>query len=88
MVPLQSGEFLVFRLFGLLFAAVAAAIALKPRELATRRVRTAGGDAARLEPTDAQVTLMRVVAAVFVLVGLGIALGGPFFLVGGLGPGF
>lgn len=83
MIPLQFGPgFGLFRLFGLLFAAVSFARAWKPRELSARRLRTADGEIARVEPTDAQVLLLRVVAVVFGLVGLSMALGGPFAPLG------
>ncbi|QLG29417.1 hypothetical protein HUG10_04205 [Halorarum halophilum] len=71
----------MFRLFGLLFAVVAFAMAWKPRELSARRIRSPDGSLATIEPTDAQVTLLRVVAVVFGLVGLAMALGGPFALL-------
>lgn len=86
-VPLPFGPFVISRPFGLPFALIAAAIAIEPRELPRRRLRT-GGDAASVEPTDAQVLLPCLVAAAFALVGLGMIVGGPAFRLGGPGPGF
>ena len=66
---------MILRLFGRVFALIAAGIAIKPREL-SHRLGTADGDVASVEPTDAQVLPLRLVAAVFVLVGPAMAVAG------------
>jgi hypothetical protein len=81
MVPsihlLFAGGFVLFRLFGLVFAAVGLLNLLRPREMTayTIRRRTAGEVDGRIEPTRTRLLLTRLFGGVGVVVGLGLALG-------------
>lgn len=75
--PLQFGGFVLFRLFGLAFAAVGALNLLRPREMTSYAVRrrTGGEVDGRIEPTETRLLLTRLMGGLFVLVGLGLFLG-------------
>lgn len=77
LVPLQTGGLLVFRLFGLLFAGLGALNVLRPREMTSYAIRRRSGNAidGRIEPTPIRLLITRLLGAVMVIVGLGLALG-------------
>ena len=77
LVPLQTGGLLVFRLFGLLFAGLGALNVLRPREMTSYAIRRRSGNSidGRIEPTPIRVLITRLLGAVMVVVGLGLALG-------------
>ena len=76
-LPLQSGTVLVFRLFGLVFAAVGALHLLKPREMTAYQIRRrTGGDVdGRIEPTATRLLFTRLVGGFGILLGLALAAG-------------
>jgi len=76
-VPLQFDGFVIFRLFGLVFAAIGALNLFRPREMTAYAIRRrAGGDIeGRIEPTPTRLLFTRIVGGVMVLVGLGLAAG-------------
>ena len=76
-LPLQSGGLLVFRLFGVVFALIGLLNLLKPREMTAYAIRrrTGGQVQGRIEPTRTRLLFTRLVGAVGVLVGLGLATG-------------
>ena len=76
-VPLQAGGIVLFRLFGLLFAALGALNVLRPRAMTAYaiRQRTGGEIQGHVEPTPIRLLLTRVIGGVSVLLGLGLALG-------------
>ena len=76
LVPLQSG-LLVFRLFGVVFALIGLLNLLKPREMTAYAIRRrAGGPVdGHIEPTQTRLLFTRLVGAVGVLIGLGLATG-------------
>lgn len=71
----------MFRLFGLLFVALGALTALRPKEMTSYRIRRRiGGDVdGEIEPTPTRLLFTRVIGVVMALMGL-------FFAVGGFGP--
>lgn len=75
--PLLVGGLLVFRLFGLVFAALGALSLLRPREMTAYQIRQRSGGAieGQIEPTGTRLLFTRVVGGVMVLVGLGLATG-------------
>ncbi|MHB9288042.1 hypothetical protein ACKVMT_13490 [Halobacteriales archaeon Cl-PHB] len=75
-VPLQSG-LLVFRLFGLAFAALGVLNLVKPREMTAYAIRRrAGGPVeGHIEPTATRLWFTRIIGGVMVVVGLGLAAG-------------
>lgn len=76
-VPLQSGGLLLFRLFGLVFAAIGLLNLARPREMTayTIRRRTGGEVDGQIEPTPTRLVFTRLMGGVMALVGLGLALG-------------
>ena len=76
-VPLQNGPTSIFRLFGLLFAAVGGLNLVKPRAMTAYQIRrrTGGGIEGRIEPTRTRLLFTRVVGAVAVVVGLALFAG-------------
>jgi len=76
-VPLQSGMTLIFRLFGLVFAAIGALNLLKPKEMTAYAIRrrTGGQVEGHIEPTQTRLLFTRLVGAVGVVIGLGLAAG-------------
>jgi hypothetical protein len=76
-VYLLFGGLVIFRLFGLLFAAVGALNLLRPREMTAYAIRRrAGGPVdGRIEPTETRLLFTRLVGAVILVVGLGLFLG-------------
>jgi hypothetical protein len=77
-LPLQfGGGLIVFRLFGLLFAAVGALNVLKPRAMRSYQIRrrTGGEVDGQIEPTETRLRFTRIVGGFGVLVGLALALG-------------
>lgn len=77
LLPLQSGGFLLFRLFGLLFAVIGVLNVVRPREMTAYQVRNRVGGSVdgRIEPTSTRLLLTRLIGGVMVVVGLGLALG-------------
>lgn len=77
LVPLQTGGLLVFKLFGLLFAGLGALNVLRPREMTSYAIRQRSGTSidGRIEPTPTRLLITRLLGAVMVVVGLGLALG-------------
>ena len=80
-LPLQFGGVLLFRLFGLLFVALGALGALRPKAMTSYRIRrrTASEVDGEIEPTPTRLLFTRVIGVVMALMGL-------FFAVGGFGP--
>ncbi len=75
MVPLQGG-LVIFRLFGLVFAAVGALNVLRPRETTAYAIRRRTGEVdGRIEPTRTRLLFTRLVGAAGVVIGLGLAAG-------------
>jgi hypothetical protein len=76
-LPLQTGGLLIFRLFGLVFAAVGALHLVKPREMTAYQIRrrTDGEVDGRIEPTKTRLLFTRVVGAFGVVLGLALAAG-------------
>lgn len=76
-VPLQLGGFLVFRLFGLVFAAIGLLNLLRPREMTAYAIRRqAGGPVdGHIEPTPTRLLFTRLIGGVMVIIGLGLAVG-------------
>ncbi len=75
-VPLQS-TLLVFRLFGLAFAALGVLNIVKPREMTAFAVRQRRGGPVegRIEPTAARLWVTRIVGGLMVVFGLDMAIG-------------
>jgi hypothetical protein len=76
-VPLQFGGLLIFRLFGLLFAALGVLNVLRPREMTAYAIRrrTGGRVEGRIEPTPTRLLVTRLIGGVMAVVGLGLAFG-------------
>lgn len=76
-IPLQfGGGFLVFRLFGLLFAAIGALNLVRPRTMTAYQVRRRHGDIdGTIEPTRTRLLFTRFMGGVGVIIGLGLAAG-------------
>lgn len=77
-LPLQFGGGLaVFRLFGLLFAAVGALNLLRPKAMTSYQIRrrTGGEVDGQIEPTETRLLFTRIVGGAAVLLGLALFLG-------------
>ncbi len=72
-----SGPPPVFRLFGLLFAALGALNVLRPRAMTSYQIRrrTRGDVEGRIEPTRTRLLVTRVIGGVAVVVGPALAAG-------------
>jgi hypothetical protein len=81
LVPLQSGGLVIFRLFGLVFAAIGVLNLLRPREMTAYTIRRRAGGAidGQIEPTQTWLLFTRLIGAVMIIIGLGL-------VVGALGP--
>lgn len=77
LLPLQVGGFLLFRLFGLVFAGLGLLNLVRPRAMTAYAIRRrAGGEIeGHVEPTATRLLFTRVMGGVMVLVGLGLAAG-------------
>jgi hypothetical protein len=75
-LPLQFGGFLVFRLFGLAFAAIGPLHLFRPREMTAYAVRRrTGGVDGTIDPTATRLLVTRIVGALGTLLGLALAPG-------------
>lgn len=77
LAPLQNGFSGMFRLFGLLFAAVGALNLLRPRAMTAYQIRrrTAGQVQGQIEPTQTRLLFTRLMGGVAVVIGLGLVTG-------------
>jgi hypothetical protein len=79
MVPILlqfGGGLLVFRLFGLLFAAIGALNLVRPRAMTAYRIRRRHGEVdGTIEPSRTRLLFTRFMGGVGVVIGLGLAAG-------------
>jgi hypothetical protein len=77
LVPLQTGGFVLFRLFGLVFAGIGLLNLLRPREMTAYAIRRrAGGPVdGHIEPTRTRLLLTRAIGGLMIGLGLGLATG-------------
>lgn len=77
LIPLQLGGFILFRLFGLVFAVLGVLNLVRPREMTAYAIRrrTGGGIDGHIEPTPTRLLFPRVMGGVMIVVGLGLTLG-------------
>ena len=75
--PLLFGGSVVFRLFGLVFAAIGVLNVLRPREMTAYAIRRrAGGPIdGHIEPTPTRLLFTRFMGGVMVVIGLGLTVG-------------
>lgn len=75
--PLQVGGLVIFRLFGLFFAAIGVLNIIRPREMTayTIRRRAGGSIEGQIEPTAIRLHFTRLVGGMMVILGLGLAAG-------------
>ena len=68
---------MIFRLFGLVFAALGVLSLLRPREMTAYQMRQRAGGAidGRIEPTQTRLLFTRLIGGVMVIIGLGLAAG-------------
>lgn len=77
-LPLQfGGGLVIFRLFGLLFAALGALNVLRPRAMTSYQIRrrTGGEVDGQIEPTETRLLFTRIVGGFAVLIGLALFFG-------------
>lgn len=77
LVPLQVGGLVIFRLFGLLFAAIGLLNLVRPREMTAYAIRRRAGGSidGHIEPTVTRLLFTRLMGGVMLVVGLGLAAG-------------